>query len=191
MNQPIFTLANQLTLLRLLLIPFLALAILGGNYGWGLGLLTVAGLSDLLDGMLARWLQQRTPLGAVLDPIADKLLLSTSFVVLSVSGAVPWWVSILVLSRDVLIVVIAAAIILGAGFRPFSPSVYGKACTTAQVLTVFVVVLAEVTPRVILLDLKGLLLWLTATLTVFTGLHYAYRTSKLSPAVPQNPEGPE
>lgn len=187
MKQPVFTLANQLTLLRLLLIPFFALAILGGQYGWGLVLLVAAGMSDFLDGLLARRLQQRTPLGATLDPIADKLLLSTSFVVLAVSGAVPWWLSILVLSRDVLIVAIGLAIIIGAGFRPFSPSVYGKACTAVQMLTVFVVVLVEVAPGAWLLWVKNLLLWLTATLTLLSGVLYAHRTSKLMPASPPKP----
>lgn len=181
MKQPIFTLANQLTLLRLLLIPFFALAILGGNYGWGLGLLVAAGLTDFLDGLLARRLEQRTPLGATLDPIADKLLLSTAFIVLAVGGAVPWWLSILVLSRDFLILAVALAIIIGSGFRSFRPSLYGKACTTVQILTVLVVVLVEVLPAAGLLGVKYFLLWLTAALTLVSGIHYAYQTSKLVP----------
>ncbi|HKZ52124.1 MAG TPA: CDP-diacylglycerol--glycerol-3-phosphate 3-phosphatidyltransferase [Candidatus Acidoferrales bacterium] len=184
MKQPIFTFANQLTLLRLLLIPFFALSILAGNYGWGLGLLVVAGLTDFFDGLLARRLEQRTPLGAMLDPIADKLLLSTSFIVLAVSGAVPWWLSILVLSRDFLILAVALAITIGAGFRPFPPSLYGKACTTVQILTVFVVLLVEVLPAAGLVGIKQFLLWLTAALTVASGVHYAYRTSKLVPGAP-------
>lgn len=181
MKQPIFTLANQLTLLRLLLIPFFALAILGGNYGWGLGLLVAAGLTDFLDGLLARRLEQRTPLGATLDPIADKLLLSTAFIVLAVGGAVPWWLSILVLSRDFLILAVALAIIVGAGFRSFRPSLYGKACTTVQILTVLVVVLVELLPAAGLAGVKQFLLWLTAALTLVSGVHYAYWTSKQVP----------
>lgn len=184
MKQPIFTFANQLTLLRLLLIPFFALAILGGNYGWGLALLVAAGLTDVLDGLLARRLEQRTPLGAALDPIADKLLLSTAFIVLAVSGVVPWWLSILVLSRDFLILAVALAIIIGAGFRPFPPSLYGKACTTVQILTVFVVLLVAVVPAAGLLGIRQFLLWLTAALTVVSGTHYAYRISKLVPGSP-------
>jgi cardiolipin synthase len=187
MKQPIFTYANQLTLLRLLLIPFFAVAILGGHYGWGLGLLVGAGLSDFLDGLLARRLEQRTPLGAILDPIADKLLLSTAFVVLAVGGAVPWWLSILVLGRDFLILAIALAIVLEAGFRSFRPSLYGKACTTVQIVTVFVVVLLAVVPTAGLSWIKDVLLWLTAALTVVSGLHYAYRTSKLVPAASPKP----
>lgn len=184
MKRQIFTLANQLTLFRLALIPFFALTILNRQYRWGLGLLLAAGLSDLLDGMLARRLEQRTPLGAYLDPIADKLLLSTSFIVLAVEGDVPWALTILVLGRDVLIVTIAVVIIVGAGFRPFPPSVYGKVTTTVQVLTVFAAVLAELGPPAPLLSAKDGLVWLTAGLTVVSGLHYAWRTGKMLPDIP-------
>lgn len=187
MRRQIFTLANQLTFVRLAVIPFFGMAILNGEYGWGLGLLVGAGLSDTLDGMLARWLKQRTPLGAYLDPIADKLLLTTAFVVLAVRGNVAWPLTVLVLGRDVLIVAIALVIMIGAGYRPFLPSVYGKACTVVQTLTVIVVVLAEVVPRGEVLWAKGLLLWLTATLTILSGVHYAYRTAKMLPQIPSKP----
>ncbi|MBI2956816.1 MAG: CDP-alcohol phosphatidyltransferase family protein [Acidobacteria bacterium] len=183
MKPRIFTLANQFTLLRLVLIPFFALALLDGSYGWALALLVAAGASDLLDGALARWLEQRTPLGAYLDPIADKLLLSTSFVVLAVNGDVPWALTVLVLMRDVLIVAIAVAILVGVGYRPFPPSVYGKTCTTAQVVTVFVVVLVEVTRAAWLLETKRWLLWVTAALTIASGVHYALRTGKMLPEI--------
>ena len=184
MTQKIFTLANQLTLLRLLLIPFFALAILGGQYGWGLGLLLAAALTDFLDGLLARQLEQPTALGTTLDPIADKLLLSTAFIVLAVRGVVPWWLSILVLSRDMLLLVTALALVLGTGFRTFPPTIYGKACTAAQVVTVVAAVVAELAPAEALLWAKGILLWLTAALTVFSGVHYAYRTATHLPETP-------
>jgi cardiolipin synthase len=184
MKRQIFTLANQLTFFRLALIPFFALAILNRKYGCGLGLLVAAGLSDLLDGMLARRLQQRTPLGAYLDPIADKLLLSTAFLVLAVEGDVPWTLTVLVLSRDVLILTIAVVVIIGAGYRPFPPSLYGKATTVAQLLTVFAAVLAELGPPAALLRAKDGLLWLTAALTILSGLHYAYRTGRLISELP-------
>lgn len=187
MSNQFFTLANELTLLRLALIPFFVLAILGGNYAWGLALLLAAGVSDALDGLLARSLKQRTALGAYLDPIADKLLLSTAFVVLAVQGDVPWTLSILVLGRDVLIVAIGLAIILASGFRPFSPSVFGKACTATQVVTVIVVVWVEVLPHGALAWAKDLLLWLTAVMTVLSGLHYALRTGKTLPEIPPKP----
>ncbi len=183
MRAQIFTLANQFTILRLALVPFFVLAVLDGRYGWALALLVIAGLSDFLDGLLARWLKQRTPLGSYLDPIADKLLLSTSFVVLAVAHNVPWTLTILVLSRDLLIVAVALVIIIGAGFRPFPPSFLGKACTTAQIVAVFIVVLEEVAPRDWLALLKEVLLWTTAALTVLSGFHYAYRTGKMLPGI--------
>jgi len=184
MTGQIFTLANQLTLLRLALIPFFAVAVLNGRYDWGLALLLAAGISDALDGILARSLRQRTSLGAYLDPIADKLLLSTAFVVLAVKSDLPWTLAILVLGRDILIIAIAGVIVVGAGFRPMPPSVYGKACTLAQVLTVIVVVFVQVEPRPAFLWLKNLLLWLTAVMTVLSGLHYALRIGKMLPEIP-------
>lgn len=187
MRQKVFTLANQLTFLRLLLIPFVVLMLLQEEFLWGLGLLLAAGLTDLLDGTLARWLKQRTPLGAYLDPITDKLLLSACFIVLAVRDVVPWSLSVLVLARDVLILVIALVIIVGAGFRRFSPTPYGKACTTVQVVTVFVVVLVQVTPQPPLVWLNGLLLWLTAALTVLSGVHYAWRTGRLLQEIHPHP----
>lgn len=179
MKERFFTLANQLTLVRLGLIPVFVVAIVEGHYRLGLILLVVAGVSDSLDGYLARRLKQRTELGAYLDPIADKLLLSTSFVVLAVSGDVPWMLSALVLGRDVVIVAVAAVILLGSGSRSFRPSVYGKACTVVQVITVFGVVLGRVWPPAV--SAKPPLLWLTAILTVVSGIHYAYHTGKVLP----------
>ena len=183
MREQIFTLSNQLTLLRLALVPLFVLTVLDGRYGWALGLLVAAGLSDFFDGLAARWLKQRTRLGGYLDPIADKLLLSTSFVVLAVKDDVPWALTILVLGRDVLIIAIVGVITLTAGLQPFRPSLWGKACTTAQIVTVFAVVLWQVAPKAWLEWTKDGLLWTTAALTVISGLHYAYRTGKALPEI--------
>ena len=183
MTSQFFTLANQLTLLRLALIPFFAVAVLGRRYDWALALLLAAGVSDALDGILARSLRQRTALGAYLDPIADKLLLSTGFVVLAIRGDVPWTLAILVLGRDVVIVAIALVLVLAAGLRPV-PSLYGKACTSAQVLAVIAVVAVQVIPGAALVWTKDLLLWLTAALTVLSGVHYAWRIGKMLPDIP-------
>jgi cardiolipin synthase len=181
MRERIFTLSNQLTLLRLALVPVFVMAVLEGWYGWALTVLVAAGLSDFFDGLAARWLKQRTRLGGYLDPIADKLLLSTSFVVLAIKGDVPWALTILVLGRDVLIIAVVGVITLAAGLQPFRPSFWGKACTTAQIITVFAVVLWQVAPAVWLDWIKDALLWTTAALTVLSGLHYAYRTGKALP----------
>ena len=103
MKSRIFTVPNELTFLRLAFLPFFIIAIKYGAYEWGLGILIVASLTDGLDGFLARTLDQRTALGAYLDPIADKLLMSSSFLVLALKGKIGWWLAILVLGRDVLL----------------------------------------------------------------------------------------
>ncbi len=175
----LFTIANQLTLIRLGLIPFYVVAILKDRYEVALGLLVAAAISDGLDGFLARWLKQRTEVGAVLDPLADKILLSTSFVVLAIRGDVQLWVSVMVLGRDVLLVIVATVIVTVTGFRPFPPSMLGKACTGAQMVTVFWIVLGRVwEPAQVL---QEPLVWLTVTLTVASGFHYAARTGKHLP----------
>src|SRR6202041_1257085 len=129
MTSRIFTVPNQLTFLRLMFLPFFIRAIHYERYAWALGIFLVAGASDALDGLLARGLNQRTPLGAYLDPIADKLLLSSSYFVLALKGRIAWWLAILVLGRDVLLLVACATILLTIGYRPFPPSVWGKATT--------------------------------------------------------------
>ena len=96
----LLTAPNQLTLLRLVFIPFIVISIVDGHYGWALILFVLAGFSDGLDGLLARTLKQQTVLGQYLDPIADKLLLSTLFLVLSIRHKIAWKFTVLVFSRD-------------------------------------------------------------------------------------------
>ena len=117
MNSRILTVPNQLTFLRLAFLPFFIIAIHYERYDWALGILMVAGVSDGLDGLLARGLNQRTPLGAYLDPIADKLLLSSSYFVLALKGKIAWWLAILVLGRDVLLLVASAVILAYRGLH--------------------------------------------------------------------------
>lgn len=169
---------NQLTLLRLVFIPFIVITVLDGNWRWALGLFVLAGLSDGLDGLLARLLHQKTELGRFLDPIADKLLLSTLFLVLSFVHKVPWYVTVLVLSRDVCIVAISATIYATTSFRAFRPSLYGKANTVVQVAAIFLVLLREilVTPWVAYAARVGL--WSTFALTLVSGIHYAFDIGK-------------
>src|SRR5271154_5873359 len=135
----IFTVPNQLTFLRLAFLPFFIIAIKYDRYGLALWILLAGGLSDALDGLLARQLNQKTTLGAYLDPIADKLLLSSSYVVLALKGKIGWWLAILVLGRDVLILVACAVILLAAGYRLFPPSIWGKATTMCEILLVVIV----------------------------------------------------
>ena len=139
---PFRTAPNLLTLLRICLAPFLVAAILDDHYALSFGLFVAAGLTDALDGAVARLLKQRTVLGEYLDPVADKLLLSTLFLVLMHKGLIPARVTALVFGRDVGILVVAAILYAAAGRREFKPSIFGKANTLAQVAAVAVVLLA-------------------------------------------------
>ncbi|MBV8207892.1 MAG: CDP-alcohol phosphatidyltransferase family protein [Acidobacteria bacterium] len=166
---------NQLTLLRLATIPFIVIAVLDAHWAWALTLFLLAGISDGLDGLLARLLKQRTMLGAYLDPIADKLLLSTLFLELAFVGLIPWRVTVLVFSRDVIILVVCAALYTAANFRDFTPTIFGKMNTFAQVATVFVILLRQVWPTTITSAAVWLGIRATVILTVISGLHYTLR----------------
>src|SRR5271166_6018863 len=146
MQGRIWTVPNQITLLRLGFLPLFIVSISYEHYRWALVILVLAALTDGVDGLLARSLNQRTSLGAYLDPIADKLLLSSSFVVLAIGGEIRWWLTILVIGRDVLILTSAAVILLTVGYREFPPSIYGKLTTTLQIFLVFTVLAALVFP---------------------------------------------
>ena len=136
----VLTIANQLTLLRLLLVPVFALCMLYGLPGWALVTFAVAGATDALDGLIARWTGQLSTLGAWLDPMADKLLLLTMFVMLTLPGLgfanrVPLWLTVLVISRDVAIVLTVAVVNLAVTRRTFAPSILGKIATATYVVT--------------------------------------------------------
>jgi cardiolipin synthase len=138
MNQ--LTAANQLTLLRMALIPPFAILLLYGYRGSALLVFLAAGITDLFDGLIARRTGQKTTLGAWLDPMADKLLLVTMFVMLTLPGIgsanrLPLWFTILVLSRDIAIVLTVAVVNLAVGPRTFRPSVFGKIATATYIMT--------------------------------------------------------
>jgi cardiolipin synthase len=173
MNSRIFTVPNQLTFLRLGFLPFFIISVHYRRYDIALAVLIVAGLTDGLDGILARLLNQKTALGAYLDPIADKLLLSSSFVVLALNRKISWWLATLVLSRDILLLTSAAVILVVIGYRPFPPSIYGKLTTALQILLVFAVVLLAVADWHWLLVFRRVLGYLVAGITVFSGFHYS------------------
>jgi len=173
MTSRVFTVPNQLTLLRLGFLPLFIILIFYRRYGWALTILVAAGLTDTLDGLLARTLNQKTSLGAYLDPIADKLLLSSSFVVLALEGQIRWWLTILVLGRDVLLLTTAAVILLTAGYRTFPPSIYGKLTTTLQIVLVFTVLAAAVFDWRLFHVAERILVYLVAGFTVFSGFHYS------------------
>jgi cardiolipin synthase len=165
---------NLLTLLRLTFIPFVISSILDGRYSVALTLFILAGISDGLDGILARSLSQRTKLGEYLDPIADKLLLSTLFLVLSVAHRIPWRVTVIVFSRDVIILVVCSLVYATTPLRDFSPSIFGKANTVAQIVTVGATLLYEVRPWDWVGAVKQYGLWTVFGLTIFSALHYVF-----------------
>ncbi|HVA94534.1 MAG TPA: CDP-alcohol phosphatidyltransferase family protein [Candidatus Dormibacteraeota bacterium] len=178
MASRIFTVPNQLTFLRLGFLPFFIILIHYRRYGLALVVLIVAALTDGLDGLLARSMNQKTALGAYMDPIADKLLLSSSFVVLAMNGRISWWLATLVLSRDVILLMSAAVILVVVGYRPFPPSIYGKLTTALQILLVFMVVLLAITEWPWLSHIRNVIGYLTAALTVFSGFHYCFTVAR-------------
>ncbi|MFB3813238.1 MAG: CDP-alcohol phosphatidyltransferase family protein [Terriglobales bacterium] len=169
---------NQLTLLRLVFVPFIIINVLDGNWGWALGLFVAAGLSDGLDGLLARKLHQQTMLGQYLDPIADKLLLSGLFLVLSMVHQIAWRYTVLVFSRDICIVATAAVLYTAANFRDFRPSIFGKMNTGAQVGALFFVLLREVHSSPWIVWTRRGFLWLVFALTLISGIHYIIVTGQ-------------
>ena len=168
----LLTAPNQLTLLRMVFLPFIIIKLLEGHYSWALVLFVLAGLSDGLDGLLARTLRQQTVLGQYLDPIADKLLLSTVFLVLSILHKIPWKFTVLVFSRDISILCASAVLYAIAGLRDFRPSIFGKANTFAQVAAVFFVLLLEVDPARWVSIARLTFLRATFAFTIVSGVHY-------------------
>jgi len=175
------TVANQLTLFRLLLVPALVLLVLYGFNGWAFLAFAVAGITDALDGLIARRTGQRTRLGALLDPMADKLLLTSTFVVLTMPlglpNQFPLWFTITVISRDVLIVVTVAIVNLAVGRRTFYPSVFGKLATLCYVITGGMALFLNYLDRSS--NLLQLGIYTSLVLTVVSGLHYIVHATRI------------
>jgi cardiolipin synthase (CMP-forming) len=194
MSSRIVTLPNLLTVIRMILIPVFVIFLYYQRFGLALALFVFAGLTDGLDGLIARRFDQKSQLGTILDPIADKLLLVTSFVTLSLPSIisrqalppphdnlhlpVPFWVTTAVISRDVFIIVGAAAINVVTGFRNFRPSWPGKANTVVQITAIVVILLATQFPT-----LRGYVLpsvYLTVfAFALFSGVHYIFHAARL------------
>src|SRR5208337_3193733 len=168
----ILTPSNQITLLRLVFVPVFAILVLERHYRTALAVLTAAALSDVLDGTVARLLKQESALGMALDPIADKILMTTGYLTLAFRGALPWWLTIVVLSRDVAIVATALLICLVAGYRPFHPSLLGKSSTVAQVVTLFFAVCNRARVPYITTDVVTIFVYFAAALTLASAIHY-------------------
>jgi cardiolipin synthase len=176
------TIANQLTLLRIMLIPAFVLLVIYGNLGAALVVFVVAGVTDALDGLIARMTGQGTSLGAWLDPMADKLLLVSTFVVLTVpsipmTNHLPLWLTISVLSRDIVIVAVVAIVNLAVGRRTFRPSLLGKAATATFMVTSVAVMYFNYREETSLIVDLGI--WLSLTLTLASAGDYFFRLRKL------------
>lgn len=188
MSSRIITLPNILTVFRMALIPVFVSLLFYKQFVLALAIFVIAGITDGLDGLLARRFHQQSPLGRILDPIADKLMLVTSFVVLSMRGVypipipkhlpIPFWVTITVISRDVFILVGAAAINMVTGFRAFQPSLPGKISTLVQIVAVAIVMLAAQT-RVGTGYYLPTVYTLVFALTLISGIHYIFFVSRL------------
>ena len=183
MSEPLLTLANQITILRMAAAPLLVVLVLQREYLWALIVYVVAGLTDLLDGVIARSGHQSTTLGAFLDPIADKILLSATFVALTwgdLPTRIPPWLTVTTLSRDAIILVSVTVINLTLGRRVFFPSPLGKLTTASQLLTAGVVLLLNVLGEAF--REVRLLFGLTLLLTIASALHYVYLASTRPPS---------
>jgi len=183
---------NLLTLLRLFIIPFLVIEITDGQYPVAFGLFLLAGVSDGMDGLLARWLRQHTRLGEYLDPIADKLMLSTLFVTLTHVGLIPRYVTVLVFSRDLGILLIATLLFATGTLRDFRPSLFGKVNTVMQILALTAVMSERVFAATVhshsLLMLRDGLLRAIAVLAPVSAAQYAWIVIRRmnAPVVPAN-----
>jgi cardiolipin synthase len=188
----LLTAPNQLTLLRMVFLPFIIIHLVAGRYLWALSLFVLAGVSDGLDGLLARTLKQQTRIGQYLDPMADKLLLSTMFPVLSILHHIPWKYTVMVFTRDICIVVIGATLYIAAGMRDFRPSIFGKANTFAQVAAVFFVLLLLVHPVGWVQIAAKSFLRATFLFTIVSAVHYVFLVGQRmramnAPEAPANP----
>lgn len=188
MTSRVATVPNLLTMFRMVLIPVFVALLFYQKFGWALFVFVLAGVTDGLDGLLARRFHQSSQLGQILDPIADKLLLVTSFVVLSMKEIgpvppprhfpVPFWVTIAVISRDVFILIGAAAINIVTGFRKFRPSLLGKISTVVQIVAIVAILISLIVPGGSGYYLPTVYTTVFA-LAIFSGVHYVFFASRL------------
>ncbi|HYP00866.1 MAG TPA: CDP-alcohol phosphatidyltransferase family protein [Pyrinomonadaceae bacterium] len=186
MSSRIFTLPNFLTVIRMVLVPVFVTALYYQRFFWALAIFVFAGVTDGVDGFLARRFNQKSQLGTILDPIADKLLLVTSFITLSLASIVgrgnhlpvPFWVTAAVISRDVFIVVGAAAINIVTGFRGFRPSLLGKVNTVVQITAIIIILSMARFPA-----LRGYVLPTVYAVVfasaLFSGVHYIFHVARI------------
>ena len=175
------TAANQLTLLRMLLIPAFVILVLYGHLGWALTVFVTAGVTDGLDGVIARR-TVRTTLGAWLDPMADKLLLVTTFVVLSLpnlelANRLPVWLTVCIISRDIVIILTVAIVNLAIGRRTFRPSIFGKIATATYIVTAVAAMFFNWRGyHSVIVDLG---VWISLAITIVSSLHYIWHARRI------------
>ena len=169
---------NSLTLLRIILVPVIVIFLIDGDYPGAMIIFIIAGITDGLDGFLARILKQKTVLGAYLDPLADKALLISSFITLSVLGIIPGWLAVIVISRDMVILLgISLLFIMSVPFE-IKPAFISKVTTLFQILTVFLVLMSKSCPFFMNYGAVEVFFWMTAIVTVISGFHYLFRGIK-------------
>jgi len=170
-------LPNLLTLLRILLIPAFVIFIMNKQTEWALGTFAIAGITDGIDGLLARLTHQRTELGAYLDPIADKLLLSASYITLAIVEILPSWLTVIVITRDVIILVGLLVFILTDHRPKLQPSLVSKVTTVFQISTILLALLKEYHPSIAIF--AAFVLYGAAALTIISGSHYIYLGTRI------------
>ena len=177
----VLNLPNSLTIARIVIIPLFIIAVIYKRYDYALYMFIVAALTDTLDGFIARLTNQKTALGTFLDPLADKFLLITSFIVFSMNGWLPKWLTITVISRDVIVITGWVLVYLITHTSNVKPTATGKAAIAMQ-LILLCYVLLDINVGFLPNDIQNVLIWLTAALTIISGLHYIYRGFKLTDA---------
>jgi len=171
---------NFLSLIRIILVPVFVILLIQTAYYQALIIFVIAGLTDVLDGMMARLLNAQTRLGSYLDPIADKLLLAASFVTLSILGIIPSWLTVIVMSRDFIILLGIAILSLMSVTFEIKPALIGKATTAMQIGTVFFALIEKVVTHDLSYNwILTLFFWLAAAFTVSSGLVYIIRGFKI------------
>lgn len=171
-------LPNFLTLMRIFLVPVLVIFLIQGLFFNALMIFVVAGITDALDGFLARTLKQKTTLGSYMDPLADKALIISSFVTLSILGMIPAWLAVIVVSRDFVILLGVAVLFFMSVSFEIRPAFVSKVTTALQLLTILFVLLLECLPKDFYCRLVEVVYWVTALFTVISGLNYVAKGVK-------------
>ena len=174
------TLPNFITMMRMGMVPFFVLAVWEHDFSLALGIFIIAGLTDAFDGYLARRMDMQSLIGAYLDPIADKMLITVAYIALTIplgqEVVIPLWLTILALFRDFVIMLVAGVLYIVEGLREFPPSPLGKATTFSQVVTIAVVLLANVTP--VPLWIPQICFYGSFALVIASAFNYIYRVSR-------------